>query len=179
MEEGGASAGGGGRACGFSSPVISQILHGEYKGGMAKVLKAIQDFLALEEEREDSFTSSKFVRTGQADDVLIVCSLAHTNKFIGLVQARAGLGKTTALNEYASRRSGVCFITASTWNYSRGAIALLLTRAVRVSTTYTTMTSAVEEVINKLGSGSLVIIDEAQHLTRETLDGLRYIHDMR
>src|SRR4030042_3129653 len=77
MDEKGASQTAVARACGFSSAVISQILHGEYKGDMAKVLKAIQDFLALEEEREDFFTSSKFVRTGQADDVLIVCSLAH------------------------------------------------------------------------------------------------------
>jgi len=166
------------RACGLSAPVISQYLQARYQGDVAAVTKKIQDFLALEKEREDVFTGPTFVRTKQAEDVLMVCGLAHKHKYIGLVQARAGLGKTTTLREYLAHRAGACMITASTWNCSKGAIASLLGRAVRVSSPYSTLTDAVEHIVNKLGAGALVIIDEAQHLPRETLDGLRYIYDV-
>ncbi len=167
-----------GRACGLSSAVISQFLRGEYKGDEESVCKKIQDFLTLEAERERAFTSPFFVRTRQAEDVLTVCAMAHKYKFLGLIQARAGLGKTTALREYVSNNSGAVMITASTFNCTRGAVASMIGRAIRISSTYSSLDQAVELIIHKLGSGALLIIDESQHLPRETLDGLRYIHDL-
>lgn len=165
------------RACGLSSPVISQVLKGTYAGDLENVLKKIQDFLLLEDERQDAFVSSKFIMTAQSKMVFDVCRTDRLFRFMGLVQARAGLGKTTALREYAANWSNVAMITASTWNASRGAIALLLNSALNVSTTYSTLTGAIQQITNKLGSGALLIVDEAQHLPRETLEGLRYIHD--
>ena len=167
-----------GRAIGVSGPVISTFLQKNYKGDVEKIARQIRDFLALELEREQVFKSPQFINTRQARNVTLVCQMAHTYGFLGLVLARAGLGKTTALQEYKETHSNVAMITASTWNCSRGAIASLLGRAVRVSSTYSNLTDVVELILHKLGSGALIIIDEAQHLPRETLDGIRYIHDM-
>jgi DNA transposition AAA+ family ATPase len=167
-----------GRAIGVSGPVISQLLQKNYKGDVQKVCRQVLDYLELEEQRDQLFTSPYFVKTKQATDVLLVCSMAHKYRFLGLVLARAGLGKTTALREYRANHSNVVMITGSTWNCSRGAIATLLGREVRISSTYSTLTDIIELIIHKLGSGALVIIDEAQHLPRETLDGIRYINDM-
>lgn len=167
-----------GRACNLSGAVISQFLRGEYKGDVEAVCKKIQDFLTLEEEREKAFTSPFFVRTRQAEDVLTVCAMSHKYKFLGLVQARAGLGKTTALREYVSNNSGAAMITASPFNCTRGALVSLIVRAIRISSTYSTLGDAAELIIHKLGAGALLIVDETQHLPRETLDGLRYIHDL-
>jgi DNA transposition AAA+ family ATPase len=167
-----------GRACNLSGAVISQFVRGEYKGDVESVCKKIQDFLAWEEEREKTFISPFFVRTKQAEDVLTVCAMSHRYKFLGLVQARAGLGKTTALREYVSNNSGAAMITASTFNCTRGALASMIGKAIRISSTYSTLGDAAELIIHKLGAGALLIVDEAQHLPRETLDGLRFIHDM-
>ena len=166
-----------GRACGISPSVVSQFLKREYKGDLQRVCKQVRDFLSLEEQRGTAFISPFFVLTQQATDALLVCAAAHKYRFIGLLQGGAGLGKTVSLQEYSSTHSGVVLITASIWNCSRGAIANLLTRAVRVSTTYNGLSDAVELINGKLGSGALIIFDEAQFLSKELLEGIRYISD--
>jgi hypothetical protein len=177
MDQKGASQTAIARACGLSPTVINQFLHGTYKGDAKWVTKAVEDFLFVEEEREGAVTSPEFVRTVQSEDVLTVLTMSLKHAFMGLVQARAGLGKTTTLREFVKQKSAAVMVTASTWNCSRGAIATLLGRAVRVSSPYSNLTDAVERIKDRLGSSSLIIIDEAQHLPRETLDGLRNIHD--
>jgi hypothetical protein len=177
MQEKGASQVAVARDCGISPAVVSQLLRGEYKGNIERVCKQVRDFLSLEEQRETAFISPFFVLTQQASDALLVCAAAHKFRFIGLLEGGPGLGKTMSLEQYARNHSGVVFLTASVWNSSRGAIANLLTRAVRVSATYNGLSDAVELINGKLGSGALIIFDESQHLSKELLEGLRNISD--
>ena len=79
--------------------------------------------------------------------------------------------------EYARAHSGVVLITASVWNCSRGAIANLLTHALRVSVTCNGLADCVELINSKVGSGALIVIDESQHLSKELLEGIRNIND--
>jgi DNA transposition AAA+ family ATPase len=165
------------RDCGISPAVVSQLLKKEYKGNIERVCKQVRDFLSLEEQRETAFISPFFVLTQQASDALLVCAAAHKFRFIGLLEGGPGLGKTMSLEQYASNHSGVVLITASVWNSSRGAIANLLTRAVRVSVTCNGLADCVELINSKIGSGALIIFDESQHLSKELLEGIRNIND--
>jgi DNA transposition AAA+ family ATPase len=165
------------RGCGLSPTVISQFLRGEYKGDLNAVIRAIQNFLIMEEEREAAFLSPRFADTEQSLEALSVCALAHKYRFLGLILGRAGLGKTMALREYSRRHSNAVLITSSTWSSSRGAIAKLLSRALRVSTGYYSLSDAVELIVHRLGSGSIILIDESQCLDVQTLEGIRFIGD--
>lgn len=177
MQEKGASQVAVARDCGISPAVVSQLLKGEYKGNIERVCKQVRDFLSLEEQRETAFISPSFVLTQQASDALLVCAAAHKFRFIGLLEGGPGLGKTMSLMEYVRGHSGVVLVTASVWNCSRGAIANLLTRAVRVSVTYNGLADCVELINSKIGSGALIIFDESQHLSKELLEGIRNIND--
>jgi hypothetical protein len=165
------------QACGVSGTAISQIFRGNYRGDTEGILRRIQDFLSLEEEREEAFVSPSFVPTKQGEEVLTVCRLVHTHRFMGMVLSPPGLGKTMGLRQYLEKHRNAALMTASKWDSSRQAIVGLLFEALRISIGYNSIWQAVEIIIGRLGSGSVLLVDEVQQLTRETIEGLRYIND--
>jgi len=163
----------------ISTTTLSLYLSGKYKGDNARLNEAVGGFLARMEEREEKDKrgpATRFVMTRQARMVHSVLRDCHIDGDMGVVISRSGLGKTTALREYAKENKDVIFVTARVTVNLR----VLLTQIfddLRLHSSGSNDYMA-RAIINLLrGSQRMIVIDEAQFLTPVLLEILRQIHD--
>ncbi|WP_323034555.1 AAA family ATPase [Pararhodobacter sp.] len=151
-----------------------------YKGRVADKAADVQRW--LETRRENSRVRSTipdappFVGTPTANAIIGICSFAQAAPDFAVIVGGAGIGKTTALEEYKRRSSNVYLATMepsiAPVNKMLGELADVLgldeRQPARISRTITKQLR---------GAKALLIVDEAQHLTTQSLDQLRSFQD--
>ena len=165
------------KAIGMSSAVISSYLGGGYKGDTAKLEDKLMAFLTLEESRRvDRKLKINYVRTKSGKRASDILGLAHIDNQAVVIIGQAGLGKTSALRDYAERNPDVILIEADPTFTAK---VLLKTIAEKVGTeTKGTLNDMLNGIIYKLAdSGRLIAVDEAESLPYRALECLRRIHD--
>ncbi|MFV2030626.1 AAA family ATPase [Neisseria sp. S1] len=165
------------KAIGMSSAVISTYLAGTYKGDVAKLEEKIAAYLTLEENRRaDRKLKIDYVRTKSGKRAGDILSLAHVDNQAVVIIGQAGLGKTSALRDYAARYPDVILIEADPTYTAK---VLLKSIADKVgSKTDGSLNDMLTGIIEKLtASGRLIAVDEAESLPYRALECLRRIHD--
>lgn len=165
------------RAIGVSASALNQWIAGKYKGDIKGLEHAITGFLKRDRERSQGRKATlSFVITTSAAKVFEAARMCHLDGEIGVVVGPAGIGKTTAVKQYASSNSDVILIEADLGYTARDLFAELhkkcgfdgLGRINKMK----------DDVIDKLkDSGRMIVIDEAEHLPVRALDLLRRIND--
>jgi hypothetical protein len=167
------------QAIDYSPSALSTWLRGEYPGDGAELAERVERYLermaVVAEVRRPSWT-----QTSIAEGVMRAARYADTRAAIALVVGSPGQGKTTALRQYVKERRTAVMVTC--WPGNAGAKALLedLVEALGLRhrdmgrTLRATMAGVVEAL---RGTGRLLVVDEAQHLTAQALECLRHIHD--
>jgi len=165
------------KAIDFSTGALSSFLKNTYKGDSNAIATRLVDFLNLETQRQAAPKAPEFVMTNFANHILSLAGYAHVNKDIGLINGDAGVGKTFTLEHYVKTHPGVIFITAGPGMASPKAIIEEIMDQLGCKE-YGTLNRMIKVIINVLkGSGRLIIIDEATHLTMLSRETLRSIHD--
>ncbi|MCX5497293.1 AAA family ATPase [Kaistia dalseonensis] len=168
------------REAGLAPGTFTPWLGGTYKGDNVDKARAVQRWLETRQARGRTAATlpaaPKFVATLTATNILDVLAYAQTAPDFGVIVGGAGIGKTTAIEEYARRASNVFVVTAepvlASPNNMLSALADVVTVAERRSVYLSRAISA------KLrGTAGLIVIDEGQHLSSAALDQLRTIHD--
>lgn len=96
-----------------STSALSQWLNGKYDGSVEELEGKISKFLELEESKiEGKILKIPFILTTAANTVFKSAAYCQTDYEIGVVYGEPGLGKTTAIKEYAERNTGVIIIKA-------------------------------------------------------------------
>ena len=165
------------KAIGMTSPVISSYLNGVYSGNVENLENKISAFLNLEEiRRADRKLNINYVRTKSSKRVNDILGLAHADNQAVVIIGQAGLGKTSALRDYAKRNPDIILIEADPTFTAK---VLLKTIAEKVgSETKGTLNDMLNGIIYKLtDSGRLIAVDEAESLPYRALECLRRIHD--
>ncbi len=165
------------KAIGMSSPVISSYLADTYKGDVAKLEEKLTAFLTLEENRRaDRKLQISYIRTKSCKRTADILGLAHVDGQAVVVIGQAGLGKTSALRDYAGRNPDVILIEVDPTYTAK---VLLKTIAEKVGCdSKGTLNDMLNGIIGKLqDSGRLIAVDEAEHLPYRALECLRRIHD--
>lgn len=164
-----------GSQLGYSASVINQYLKGTYGGDVKSIDKAVAE-LTQRQESKATDVSSEFIATPTAKRTLESCGFAHAMNDMQLVIGDAGLGKTMALKEYAARHSNVVMLEVDP-TFSAKVLLTELCNLLGV-TTGRNNNAMMTAVIEKLkGSDRLLIVDEAELLTLNSLEILRRIHD--
>lgn len=140
---------------------------------------------APEQARTLRPTLPEFVMTPTAQRIFDTLAAVHEQGQLGVVRGPAGLGKTTAIRRYARETRGVHVFTVSDMARSkRDVLAMLCDHyEVREHLSYRIMRSLVQRLRDDMkeqsswGVGVLIIIDEAQHLTRDAASLLRSLSD--
>lgn len=159
----------------ISTGALSSFLKGAYKAPHT-VIPKVQELLNLREKKKVAPKKPDYVETGISRTVLNAIKYSHIQGQVSVVYGDAGIGKTMAFRRYLEENSLAVGITISpTYSSITGVNELL---AEQIGVRERVARRITKEIVSKLtGSGRVVIIDEAQHLTTRTLNHLRCISD--
>lgn len=169
----------GAKLLGYSSGAVSQFLRGQYAGDTAEVCTRVEELVARERTRTalPQLASGAWRGTGIAEQVYGGLQWCHQRRRLGLITGDAGLGKTTALERYASEHRSALLLradmTCARPHYLLRALGAAL--GARVPSDQYSAAIAVRDALR--GTDRLVIIDEAQRLSAPALEAVRDLHD--
>ncbi|MDF4337007.1 hypothetical protein BTZ05_24785 [Vibrio parahaemolyticus] len=167
------------RESGVNEGSLSALLkHGTCAGDKQSYLKKLEMWLNNrdhQQETRSTLASPAFLELPTAKRIMNLMSIAQNLSSWSMVYEGAGVGKTKAAEEYQRTHNNVWIVTASpfckTSAYVIGELAEQL--GVRGCRTIATQTKAVAKEL--VGRNGLVIIDEAQYLSDDTLNGIRIL----
>lgn len=166
---------------GVSATTLSQWLADQYPGDNDAVALKVKRWLdarqAREAEQRRMPAAPDYVSTPTAERVVIALQYAQMASDITIIYGGAGLGKTSALNHYAKISPQVWVATMTP--ASASVVTCLEEICEKLGIAYSGGASRLHRAILKKisGTGGLLVIDEAQHLSVAALDQLRSIHD--
>lgn len=165
------------RALDLSPASLSQWLKNEYKANDKNIVLKVEAFIKREAEKEQSTKYKKaFIETKISKTIFEIARKCHIKGKIGVAYGNAGIGKTTAVKEYAKSNYDAVLIEADL-GYTPKVLFQKLLRKLGM-TPSGSIHDMHEAVIEKLAnSGKLIIIDEAEHLPYKALELIRRVYD--
>lgn len=163
----------------ISPAALSQYLNGKYNGDIHALEGSLSKLLDLSnQQKKYGKIILDFAKTTVAKKVFNIAQICQLNGEIALCTGLSGLGKTTAIREYAKKHSGVIVIDPDEQINIRALMhyfcaPLRLEQGINESNV-----SFAEKIVNKLNrSGKLIIVDESENLDVSCFRCLRKIHD--
>ncbi len=160
---------------GISSGALSSFLAGSYKTPHT-IVPRVRSLVDMAEKKKVSLRDPGFVETSVSKMVENAIRYSHIRGKISVVYGDAGIGKTQAFRHYLQGNQLAVGITISPTYASITGVNELLAEKLGVRERVSRKITA--ELIGKLrGSGRVVLIDEAQHLTVRALNHIRCLAD--
>ena len=159
----------------ISPAMLSSFLAGTYKAPHT-VIPKVEQLLSIAEQKDVAPVEPDYVDTTVSYMVINTISYCHVQGKIAVIYGDAGVGKTMAINEYCRTHALAIKITIAPSYSSMSGVNELLAEQLGVRERVSR--KIYSEIIAKLkGSGRVIIIDEAQHLTVRTLNHIRCLAD--
>ncbi len=160
---------------GISAGQLSAFIGGTYKTPHTLIPK-IEALLAKNESRKLAPKAPPFALTNVSKRVMDAIEYCHLQGKIGVIYGDAGIGKTMGIRKYCEENPMAISITISPAYATMSGVNDLISDQIGVREK--NARRIYSEIVNRLkGSGRVIIIDEAQHLTKKTLEHLRSISD--
>lgn len=169
-----------GKEAGVPAGTISVFANGKYTGNNQRVGREVQ--IWLDSRKEKAATASLVKRspswqaTQTGKEFLEILKFAQTLPDIVVVAGSPGVGKTITAEQYAQNNPNVYLVTmepcTSTVNTMMNAIAITMGVSEK---SQSRLSGAIGAKVRE--ASALIIVDEAQHLSRAALDQLRTFHD--
>lgn len=164
-----------GTELGISSGAVSSFLSGKYKTPHTLIPKVFA-LLSMNAKKAVAPKAPDFAETSISRTVYNTIAYAHLRGVIAVVYGDAGVGKTSTVQEYVKNDSLALLITISPTYSSITGVNELIAAQLGVRERVARRLTA--EIVERLkGSGRVLIVDEAQHLTVRALNHLRCISD--
>lgn len=171
------------RRAGMSNGTFSQWFSGKYDGRydeqndkVSRWLDAVADQAGLAAQIP---MSPGFLKLKTTNNIINTLRWAQMAPDLVAVTLAAGNGKTFACRHYAAITPQVYMATISPNNKTVHGMLVELCAALDVQEhNPAKFTRAIGRKLERIGSGTLLIIDEAQHLIDESINQLRYFLDV-
>jgi hypothetical protein len=165
---------------GIGASTLNAWVNGKYAGDNEKVAACVLRWLdSLEAEdlaRASQVNSPGFVPTKTAGSFMQILEHAQYCADLVVVCGEAGVGKTSACEEYERSRPNVWILTGEPSFSSAHAMLEELCEVVGVTERSAGRRS--RSIISRVrGTSGLLVVDEAQHLSVQAIEQLRAIHD--
>ncbi|STO71359.1 Mu phage DNA transposition protein B [Avibacterium paragallinarum] len=163
----------------LSGGALSSFLNGKYKGDNQKIRQVLENWLEQREIKRSQFISAPdFIETPTAKLIHTIISYAHALGCITTVFGMSGAGKTVAAREYQKRHRNVWLVTASPSRASLAEMLYEIALALGVGEPPKRKAALARLIEARMkDTKGLLIIDEADHLSYETLEELRLIKE--
>lgn len=160
---------------GISPGQLSAFISGTYKAPHT-VIPKIESLLQKNESKRQAPQAPPFAETTVSRQVMDAIEYCHLQGKIGVIYGDAGIGKTMGIRRYCENNPMAILITVSPAFATMSGVNDLLSEQIGIREKNARRIYL--EMVNRLkGSGRVIIIDEAQHLTKKTLEHLRSISD--
>lgn len=154
---------------------LSSYLSGKYPNPES-ITKKVAEVMELYQKKVLAPQAPDFAETTVTKLVMQAIGIAHMRGVVSVAYGDAGVGKSTAVNQYLKENQLAIGITIMPIYASLTGVNELLAEALGIRER--TDRKITREIVNKLrGSGRVIIVDEAQHLTIRTIEHLRSICD--
>lgn len=175
MDRKGMSQSGMAKELAISAGALSSYMNGKYPTP-EKITEKIAELMQIHAKKALAPKAPEYVETTVTNMVRQAIAYAHMRGVVSVAYGDAGVGKTTAVEQYLKENQLAIGITIMPTYASLTGVNELLSEALGVRER--TDRKITREIINKLkGSGRVIIVDEAQHLTPRAIEHLRSISD--
>lgn len=169
------------RASGVPVSTLSAFLSGSYKGDNQKVADTLGIYLASRARTAGASSIPllpDYIATPTSEKIVDALNYAQMFADIAAIYGGRGLGKTRAARRYRDTNPNVWIITATPETSSVGTILeeIALGLGMRDMPLHPARLRRQIDLFVE-GTKGLLIIDEAQHLTKQALESIRGIHD--
>lgn len=166
------------KALHMSDSQLSQVLRGLYPSYSAKHRQVILHYLWLQEARAEGLGEGEFQRTQNARILFNACRFAQAQRSCAIVIGEAGCGKTIIGRRYKHEHPGTIFVDT----YMKMPPTAVLYSVHKTVTGFKRLKARKDEVFwgvtDRLRSSDrLIIIDEANQLTTDSLQTIRNVAD--
>lgn len=166
---------------GYSTAAINTYLNGKYQGNTEEFESNLKQYLNLANKKKaHKKVRLQFEKTSIAQRFFNIANMCQLNSEIGLCFGPSGIGKSTAIQEYAKQNSGVLIVDTNEFMSMRDMVGQLCDcLKIRIPPTgYYTHNNIIASIEKKLiNSGCLVVVDEAENLDPSLFRVLRKMHD--
>lgn len=169
------------RQSGVGSTALSQWLNGRYPGRNEEVEEKLARWVDAYQQRKMESKAlpqaPTWVATPTGERVMGALSYAQLAGDVAVIYGGAGLGKTTAIEQYQRTSPNVWVATASPCTASPVPALEEVAEAIGIEASGGGA-KLQRAIIKRLrGTMGLLVIDEAQHLSVLALDAIRRLHD--
>ena len=163
---------------GVSPTTINQLVKGTYSANPTAMLQKIANWLNSRDQRSCAPKDPGFVLTETARQIAADMTYAHVTQSIAVIHGASGVGKTQALLEYQRKNNNVWLITASPSRATMTECLYELAMELGMENAPRLRGPLARALRRKLrNTNGLIVVDEADHLDRPTLEELRILQE--
>jgi len=167
---------------GIAQGTLVDVVRGNYKGDTDAVLRKIDQFLADDRARAGRYDFRSTARIGLTEAIMSTARSAIHMNTLGVIIGSPGTGKSVHARALAADRGGVVIVRPDEAHRDARGVTRLLVNAIDGLRQFYRRPHArrLIELKNWLRKhmSTVIIVDEAQKLTRDGLEMLRDIHDI-
>lgn len=161
---------------GVSGSTVNQLLNGNYKADPTAMLQKLANWLTAREQRADAPRDPGFVMTETARQINADMGYALTTQSIVIIHGISGVGKTTALREFQRKHNNIWVITTSPSRATMTECMYELAMELNMENAPRLRGPLARALRRRLrNTKGLIVVDEADHLDRATLEELRIL----
>lgn len=161
---------------GVSGSTVNQLLNGNYKADPTAMLQKLANWLTARDQRADAPRDPGFVMTETAKQIMADMGYALTTQSIVIIHGISGVGKTTALREFQRNNNNVWVITTSPSRATMTECLYELAMELGMDNAPRLRGPLARALRRRLrNTKGLIVVDEADHVDRPTLEELRIL----
>lgn len=171
------------RRAGIPDSTFSQWINGNYVGALASISDPVGNWLeALEESSNIAASlpvSPGFLKTPVGMDVYETLLFAQISSGLVKIILPSGSGKTTAARHFCAIRPYAFMVTASPHTKTtHGVLVDVAAELDVIEHNPTRLVRAIGRKLQRMGEGTLLVVDEAQNLVPDAVNQLRHFVDI-
>ena len=161
---------------GVSGSTVNQLLNGNYKADPTAMVQKLANWLTARDQRADAPRDPGFVMTETAKQIMADMGYALTTQSIVIIHGISGVGKTTALREFQCNNNNVWVITTSPSRATMTECLYELAMELGMDNAPRLRGPLARALRRRLrNTKGLIVVDEADHVDRPTLEELRIL----
>lgn len=174
------------KQAGFGEQILSALLKDKYTGNSDEYIEKLRKWVNAQAERgvktefKNGLKEPEFVMLPTTKNLMGIMQVSQSLKRWGMAYEGSGVGKTEAAREYQREHPNVWIVTVSEFARTSMAVVDELAEQIGVDVQGMTLARKNARLMKALdGAHGLIVIDEAQYLSDNTLNGLRILAEGR